>query len=83
MALTGTRAMCVGENNLGEIEIVRRFNKTIKEYVKRQNCGMAHESDWTKHTGSSAHRVQVFSTANSFIPWSRRIPMCDGYHELL
>lgn len=52
-------------------------------YSKNKTSGMEFESDWTKHRKSSAFTAQVIRSATSFMPWSCKIPIGDGYHEFL
>ncbi|KAF7813614.1 F-box/kelch-repeat protein isoform B [Senna tora] len=73
--------MCEGNNSSG-----LRFN--WQKTSKRNYCGsrtsvMEFESDWTKHRKSSAYTAQVIRSATSFMPWSCRIPIGEGYHEFL
>lgn len=65
-----------------------RLGNTLHRTTERNNSkskssGMAFESDWTKHRKSSAFTAQVIRSATSFMPWSCRIPIGEGYHEFL
>lgn len=57
--------------------------RTGRNYSKSKSSGMEFESDWTKHRKSSAFTAQVIRSATSFMPWSCKIPIGDGYHEFL
>lgn len=60
------------------------LNKTTKRnYFKRKISGMEYESDWTRHRRTSAFTAQAIRSATSFMPWSCKIPIGDGYHEFL
>ncbi|GAB4840596.1 hypothetical protein Ancab_021368 [Ancistrocladus abbreviatus] len=83
MALTGIQAMCGGRNSSGYIGSGCGFQRTVRKYPTSLTCGMANESDWTKHRKSLAYAAQVISSATLFIPWSRKIPIGVGYHEFL
>lgn len=52
-------------------------------YSNNRTSGMEFESDWTKHRKSLAFTAQVIRSATSFMPWSCKIPIGDGYHEFL
>lgn len=49
----------------------------------KREFGMDFESDWTRHRKSSPFAAQVIRSATSFMPWSCRIPISEGYHEFL
>lgn len=53
------------------------------KYSAKRAPGMARESDWIKHKKSSAYTVQDIHSAPSFMPWSCKIPMGDGFHEYI
>jgi hypothetical protein len=73
--------MCGGRDNVGFNNILHR--RTERNYSKSKAFGMEFESDWTKHRKSSAFTAQVIRSATSFMPWSCRIPIGEGYHEFL
>lgn len=52
-------------------------------YIKSGKSGMEYESDWTRHYKSSALTANVIRSATSFIPWSLKVPIGDGFHEFL
>ncbi|BFG16133.1 hypothetical protein CerSpe_024070 [Prunus speciosa] len=71
MALTDTWAMRGGTYKLGS------------NYFGSRTFVMEFESDWTKHRKLPAYTAHVMRSATSFMPWSCRIPIGDGYHEFL
>lgn len=81
-ALTDIREMYCGRDNS------RGVNNTIlvrsgTNYFKSRNSGMEYESDWTKHRKSLAFTANVIRSATSFMPWSLKMPIGDGFHEFL
>ncbi|WCJ38744.1 hypothetical protein M5689_019784 [Euphorbia peplus] len=83
MALTEIWAMFGANRDLLR-DIQSSFQKTTKSnFFNQGTSGMECESDWTRHTKSSAFTAQVIRSATSFMPWSRKIPIGDGYHEFL
>jgi len=82
MALTDIWAMFGARDNFGGLN--NTFHRrTRRNFSKSKTFGMAFESDWTKHRKSSAFTAQVIRSATSFMPWSCRIPIGEGYHEFL
>ncbi|KAG2702702.1 hypothetical protein I3843_06G095400 [Carya illinoinensis] len=81
MALSDIWAMCGGRENVGLESIVHIV--TGRNHCKSKTSGMEFESDWTRHGKSSAFTAQVIRSATSFMPWSCRIPIGEGYHEFL
>lgn len=82
MAYPDIWAMCEGKYNFGSL----RYN--WQKTSKRDNCRsitsvMEFESDWIKHRNSSSYAAHVIRSATSFMPWSCRIPIGEGYHEFL
>lgn len=75
--------MCGGRNNSATISGGFNLNRTVTEDLKSETSGMANDLGWTKHRKSSVHKLLLISSATSFIHWSRKIPICDGYHEFL
>lgn len=73
--------MCGGDTSTGLPNTLRRT--TGNNYSKSRTSGMEFESDWTKHRKSLAFTAQVIRSATSFMPWSCKIPIGDGYHEFL
>lgn len=65
----------------GRVFFTDRLTET--NFFKSQSSGMEYESDWTKHRQSSMFTALVIRFATSFMPWSRKIPIGDGYHEFL
>ncbi|KAG2706649.1 hypothetical protein I3843_05G101700 [Carya illinoinensis] len=81
MALTDIWAMCGETDSVCLESILRRI--TGPNHSKKKTSGMEFESDWTRHRKSSAFAAQVIRSATSFMPWSCRIPIGEGYHEFL
>jgi len=82
MAYSDIRAMCEGGYIFGRSR--NNWQKTTqKNHCKTKTTGMESESDWTKHKKSSAYTAQVIRSATSFMPWSCRIPIGEGFHEFL
>lgn len=86
MALSGTGEMCDGKFiSLGKFEfsIALVGVKKPPKYNRISESGMEFESDWMKHRKSSAFTAQVLCSATSFMAWSCRIPISEGFHEFL
>ncbi|CAK9137339.1 unnamed protein product [Ilex paraguariensis] len=84
MALAGIWAMCVEINSSGKLQTgITSSRTTKKNYFRDRTSGMEFEADWTKHRKPSAFTSQLIRSATSFMPWSRKIPMSEGYHEFL
>lgn len=84
MALADIWAMCGGTNNSRKVEIGITLGRTTKNnQLKSKTTGMGFESDWTRHRKSSAFTAEVIRSATSFMPWSRKIPLTEGYHEFV
>ncbi|KAI8024055.1 hypothetical protein LOK49_LG03G00107 [Camellia lanceoleosa] len=81
MALADNWAMCGERNNSGKVESGITLGKTTKN--NQPTTRMEFEYDWTKHRKSSAFSAGVIHSATSFMPWSRKIPINEGYHEFL
>ncbi|CBI27626.3 unnamed protein product, partial [Vitis vinifera] len=82
MALSDIWAMCGARKNSGSLGNTLH-RTTERNNSKCKSSGMAFESDWTMHRKSSAFTAQVIRPATSFMPWSCKIPIGDGYHEFL
>lgn len=81
MAYIDIRVMCEGGYIFGSSR--NNVQKTEKNHCKRKTPVMESESDWTKHKKSSAYTAQVIRSATSFMPWSCRIPIGEGFYEFL
>lgn len=57
--------------------------RSEKNQCRRRTTDMESESDWTKHKNSSAYTAQVIRSTTSFMPWSCRIPIGEGFYEFL
>ncbi|KAK7319053.1 hypothetical protein RJT34_03765 [Clitoria ternatea] len=81
MAYSDTWAMCEGRYN--SVRLRYYWQKTSKSDCCRSITSvMEFESDWIKHRNSSAaYTPRVIPSATSFMPWSCRIPIGEGYHE--
>lgn len=74
--------MCEGSYNSNGLR--SNWQQTIgKNYRRSRTSVMEFESDWTKHRKSSAYTAHVIRPSTSFMPWSCRIPIGEGYHEFL
>lgn len=84
MALTGTWAMCEGKNISGKSVFgISQVKAEKLSYSRISESGMEFESDWTKHRILSSFTAQEIRFATSFMPWSCRIPISEGFHEFL
>lgn len=84
MAFADIWEMCGGINNSGKFESDITLSRTTKkDYIRNETTGMEFESDWTRHRKSSALTTHLIRSATSFMPWSRKIPIGEGYHEFL
>ena len=71
-------------NNSGEVEIGLTLGRTAKiKQSRNRTTGMGLQSNRTKHRKSSAFTYEVIRSTTYFIPWSRKIPITEGYHEFL
>lgn len=75
----GNWEMCGVRDNIRGIKDTLRG----RNYFNSKLCGMEYESDWTKHKKSSAFTAQVIRSATSFMHWSCKMPIGDGFHEYL
>ncbi|CAL8993731.1 unnamed protein product [Prunus brigantina] len=57
--------------------------KLESNYSGSRTFVMEFESDWTKYRKLPAYTAHVMRSATSFMPWSCKIPIGDGYHEFL
>ncbi|KAK2636770.1 hypothetical protein Ddye_031562 [Dipteronia dyeriana] len=81
MALTDIWEMyCRRDNSRG---VNSTTSKTGRIHFKSKISGMEYESDWRTHRKSSAFTAKVIRSATSFMPWSCKIPIGDGFHEFL
>lgn len=84
MGLAVIQAMLRGETNSRKIESGNIIGTRIQLSINRiGRSGMESESDWTKHRKWSAFTAQSIRSATSFMPWSSRISISEGYHEFL
>lgn len=83
MALTGNWAMCGKRNNSATIGSGSNLYRTTTKDLKSESFGMANGLGLIKHRKSSVHKPLLICSAPSFIHWSRKIPICDGYHEFV
>ncbi|KAF8018452.1 hypothetical protein BT93_H3363 [Corymbia citriodora subsp. variegata] len=74
--------MCGGRTNFGSLENTLPQSSTT-EFTRSKSSGMEFESDWTKHRKTSAYAALAIRSATSFMPWSCKIPIAEGYHEFL
>lgn len=54
-----------------------------KNHCERKTTVMEFESDWIQYRKSSAYTAQVIRSATSFMPWSCRIPIGEGFYEFI
>ncbi|KAE9604815.1 hypothetical protein Lalb_Chr11g0075731 [Lupinus albus] len=82
MAYFGILAICEGRYNFSSLRSnLQKASKT--NYCRSRTSFMEFESDWIKHTNSSAYTAQVKHSATSIMPWSCRVPIGEGYHEFI
>ncbi|KAE8647234.1 hypothetical protein Csa_019002, partial [Cucumis sativus] len=80
MALTGILTMHRGRDSPIKLQNITHTATSSKH---KREFGMDFESDWTRHVKSSAFAAPVIRSATSFMRWSCRIPISEGYHEFL
>lgn len=80
MALEGIWVVLEVVENLLNIESGSSKGLTVHKVNRR--TGMEFDSDLSKHRKSLTITAQVITSANSFIPWSSKIAISEGYHEL-
>ncbi|GFP95849.1 hypothetical protein PHJA_001729100 [Phtheirospermum japonicum] len=72
------------KNTSGEsISCISLFGSKKLNSSRISNSVMESKSDWTKHKKLSAFTTQEIHFATSFMPWSCRIPIGEGFHEFL
>lgn len=76
-------AMCGRSNDSATIRGGIQFYGTSEKDIISDSFGMANGLDWTNNRRSSVHKPFLINFAASFIHWSRKIPISDGYHEFL
>lgn len=74
--------MCGQRNSSGNLKFITSLG-TKQKSNRKQEGGMEFESDWTKHRKSSAFTAQVIRSTTSFMPWSCKISISEGFHEFL
>ncbi|KAK6922398.1 hypothetical protein RJ641_012905 [Dillenia turbinata] len=80
----GNWAMSIGRKNSGSSQVGNTlFRARNRKYLNNVVCGMEFDSDWTRHKKSLAHTALVIRPATSFMAWSCKIPIGDGFHEFL
>lgn len=82
MGLSGTWAMSEGKSTSGNL-ILGIVWLTKLNYSRVGDSGMDFESDWAKHRKSLAFTAQEIRFTISFMPWSCRIPISEGFYEFL
>lgn len=76
--------MSEGKSTSGNLILVIVFVGLTKlNYSRVSESGMDFESDWAKHRKSLAFTAQEIRFATSFMPWSCRIPISEGFYEFL
>ena len=80
--MIGNWAMFGGRNNSEIIGSSSNRYRTTKD-LKSVSFGMASGLDWIKHRTSSVFKPLLICSASSFIHWSHKIPICDGFDEFL
>ncbi|KAK6930830.1 hypothetical protein RJ641_002623, partial [Dillenia turbinata] len=80
----GNWAMSVSRKNSGSSQVGNTlYRARNRKYSNNNVRGMEFESDWTRNRKSLAHTALVIRPATSFMPWSCKIPIGDGFHEFL
>lgn len=74
--------MCEGRYSFGSL-IYNWQNTSKKDYCRSITSVMELQSDWIKHRKSSSYTAHMIRSATSFMPWSCRIPIGEGYYEFL
>lgn len=74
--------MCGGGDNFIGLQNTQHTTIGIN-YFESKIFDMEHESHWSKHIKSNVLTAQVIHFATSFMPWSSRIPIGEGFHEFL
>lgn len=80
--MIGNWAMFGGRNNSAIIGSSSNRYRTTKD-LKSVSFGMASGLDCIKHKTSSVFKPLLIFSSSSFIHWSHKIPICDGYYEFL
>lgn len=84
MALSGTPEMCKKKYISTELKLATCLVCSKKlEHRRTTEIGMEFESYWMKHKRSSALADHEIHLATTFLPWSRRIHITEGFHEFL
>ncbi|KAI4304916.1 hypothetical protein MLD38_040373 [Melastoma candidum] len=74
-------AMC--QRNIFWEGLESSWTASAKRLCKKKRTGMEFKLDQTKRSKTSAHNSHAIRTATSFMPWSCRVPIGEGYHEFL
>ncbi|KAK7368442.1 hypothetical protein VNO80_10468 [Phaseolus coccineus] len=82
MEVTDTCEMREDRYSLGSLRYNWQ-NTSKKDYCRSVTFVMELQSDWIKHRKSSSYTAHVIRSATSFMPWSCRIPIGEGYYEFL
>lgn len=84
LIIVGAWAMSEGKNTSGNLILgIILVGQKKLNYSRTSESGMDFESDWTEHRKSLAFTAQEIRFATSFMPWSCRIPISEGFHEFL
>lgn len=76
--------MCAHKNTPGKLNFITRLSTTTNQKgTRKEQGGMEFESNWTNHRKSSGFAAQVIRPATSFMPWSCKISISEGFHEFL
>lgn len=84
LMIVGIWEMSEGKSTSGNLILGIVFvGPTKLNYSIVSESGMDFESDWENHRKSLAFTAQEIRFATSFMPWSCRIPISEGFYEFL
>lgn len=84
LMIVGTWEMSEGKSTSGNLFSGIVFVGPTKfNYSRVDESGTKFKSGWEKYRKPLAFIAQKIRLTTSFIPWSGRIPISEGFHEFL
>lgn len=84
LMIVGTWAMSEGKSTSGNVTLDTAFVGLRELNYNRVNeSGTDFESGWEKHRKPLAFIAHKIRFTTSFMPWSGRVPISEGFHEFL
>lgn len=84
LMIVGTWAMSEGKSTAGNLTLGIAFVGLTKLNNSRvDESGTDFEFGWEKHRKPLAFIAHKIRFTTSFMPWSGRVPISEGFHEFL